>query len=117
MGKEIQKMLKDNTIRHNKSPYASPALLVPKPDGSWRFVVDYTKLNLKTKSDNYPIPNTHSRLAQLHVSTVFAKFDLYKGFWQISLHGDSIEKTAFTTPHGLFEFNVLPMGLKTHSNE
>ena len=61
MGREIQRMLKDNSIRHNKSPYALPALLVPKPKGSWRFVVDYTKLNLKTKSDNYPFPNTHSQ--------------------------------------------------------
>ena len=113
MVKEVDKMLKDGTIRKSSSPYASPVILVPKPDGTWRFCVDYTRLNKKTKSDNYPIPNTHSRLAQLHGSTHFAKFDLYKGFWQIPLAEESKERTAFTTPMGLFEFNVLPMGLKT----
>ena len=113
MNDEVMKMLTDGTIRRSKSNYASPALLVPKPDGTWRFCVDYTKLNLKTKSDNYPIPNAHSRLMQLHGAKVFAKMDGYKGFWQIPMDNQSIEKTAFITPFGLFEFNVLPMGLKT----
>ena len=113
MYEEVIKMLGDGTIRRSNSNYASPALLVQKPDGTWRFCVDYTKLNLKTKSDNYPIPNAHSRLMQLHGAKVFAKMDGYKGFWQIPMDKMSIEKTAFITPFGLFEFNVLPMGLKT----
>ena len=74
------------------------------------------KLNMKTKSDNYPIPNTYSRLAQMHGARVFSKFDLYKGFWQIPLAEGSKEFTAFITSLGLFEFNVLPMGLKTSSS-
>jgi hypothetical protein len=51
---------------------------------------------------------------QLHGAKVFAKMDGYKGFWQIPMDKMSIEKTAFITPFGLFEFNVLPMGLKNH---
>ena len=113
MNKEVMKMLADGTIRRSKSNYASPALLVPKPDGTWRFCVDYTKLNLKTKSDSYPIPNAHSRLMQLHGAKKFTKMDGHKGFWQIPMGRWSIEKTAFITPFGLFEFTVLPMGLKT----
>ena len=38
--------------------------------------------------------------------------DLTKGYWQISVHSDSVEKTAFTTPDGVYEFLQLPFGLK-----
>ena len=58
MWEEVMKILKR---QNNKSNYASPALLVPKPDDTWRFCVEYTRLNLKTKSDNYPILKSHSR--------------------------------------------------------
>ena len=88
------KMLKDGTIRRSTTNYASPALLVPNSDGTWRFCVDYTK------SDNYPISNAHSRLTHLFRATKFTKVDGYKGFWQISMDKQSVEKTAFITPFG-----------------
>jgi hypothetical protein len=54
--KEIQEMLTQNVIRKSKSPWASPIVLVRKPDGSTRFCVDYRKLNAVTKRDVYPLP-------------------------------------------------------------
>ena len=41
-----------------------------------------------------------------------SKLDLTKGYWQISMHPDSVEKTAFMTPDGAYEFVKLPFGLK-----
>ena len=66
-------------------------------------------MNLKTKSDNYPIPNAHSRLAQLHGAKVFAKANEYKGFWQILVHEDSIEKTAIINVAPLLEMFMYPL--------
>lgn len=39
------------------------------------------------------------------------------GFWNIPLAEESREITAFLTPFGSFEFNVLPFGLKVASSE
>ena len=75
--------------------------------------MDFTKLNLNKKLGNYPISNVQNRLAQSHDAKIFSKVDGYKGILQIPMAVDSIEKTAFITPFGLFEFTVLPMGLKT----
>ena len=37
--------------------------------------------------------------------------DLSSGYWQIPLHPDDKDKTAFTTGTGLYHFNVMPFGL------
>ena len=49
-------MLENNIIKPSKSEWSSPCILVPKPDGSFRFVTDYRKVDQCTKTDSYPIP-------------------------------------------------------------
>src|ERR671928_1113131 len=54
--KEVETMLENGIIRKSKSPWTSPVVIVPKPDGSNRFCTDYRKLNNATKKDNHPLP-------------------------------------------------------------
>ena len=111
VGKHLAEMQEYIVIQPSESPWASPVVLVRKKDGSLRFCVDYRGLNAVTKADTFPIPRIDDLLDRLNRARYFSTLDLAAGFWQIRVHPDSREKTAFTTPHGLFEFQVVPFGL------
>lgn len=98
-------------IQPSNSPWASPVVMVRKRDGTHRFCVDYRELNSVTKADTFPLPRIDDLLDQLGAARYFSTLDLASGYWQIRMHPDSVEKTAFTTPHGLHEFRVMPFGL------
>uniref|UniRef100_A0A2N9HQY9 RNA-directed DNA polymerase n=1 Tax=Fagus sylvatica TaxID=28930 RepID=A0A2N9HQY9_FAGSY len=84
--KIVQELLESGCIRPSLSPFASPVLLVRKADGSWRMCVDYRSLNKDTIKDKFPIP-------------------------VIRMKESDIEKTAFRTHEGHYEFLVMPFGL------
>lgn len=109
----MQEFLQAGLISESHSPYAAPAILIKKKDGSYRFVVDYKRLNLVTIKDSSPLPNMEDTLRKLGEGyNYFSKLDLKSGFYQIPIREADKEKTAFATPFGLYQFNVLPMGLK-----
>lgn len=114
---QIQKMLDSNIIQNSNSPWSSPIWIVPKKlDASnkrkWRVVIDYRKLNEKTIDDKFPLPNIHDILDKLGKSQYFTTLDLANGFHQIEMHPDDVQKTAFSTDTGHFEFKRMPFGLK-----
>ena len=108
---EVSKMLNLGVITPSKSPYASPVVLVNKPDGSNRFCIDYRKLNKITIFDAEPVPNVESIFAKIGRAKYFTKIDMTKGYWQIPVHPNDREKTAFICEEGLFEFIRMPFGL------
>lgn len=113
MYKLVQEFLAAGLISESHSPYAAPAILVKKKDDTYRFVVDYRKLNLITIKDCSPLPNMEDTIRKLGQGyNYFSKLDLKSGFYQIPIHPADKAKTAFVTPFGLYQFNVLPMGLK-----
>jgi len=109
---EVEKMLEMGIISKSKSPYAAPPVLVKKPDGSVRFCVNYKKLNAVTVFDGEPMPSPEDIYIKMRGKLFRSKIDLAKGYWQISMSDDSMEKTAFATPDGVYEFKRMPFGLK-----
>jgi hypothetical protein len=113
MYKLMQEFLHAGLISESHSPYAAPAILIKKTDGTHRFVVDYRRLNAITIKDSSPLPNMEDTLRKLGAGYhYFSKLDLKSGFYQIPIRDADKPKTAFSTPFGLYQFNVLPMGLK-----
>ncbi|CAM5103445.1 unnamed protein product [Eretmochelys imbricata] len=82
IGREIQNMLQMGVICPSGSAWASPVVLVPKPDGEIRFCMDYHKLNAVTRPDNYPMPHTNELLEKLGWAQFISALDLTKGYWQ-----------------------------------
>lgn len=109
----VEELIESGLIRRSYSSYAAPALLVPKKDNTWRMVVDYKKLNNITIKDSHPLPNMERAIQTLGGGyEFFSKFDLKSGFWQIPIRESDKHKTAFVIADGLYEWNVLPQGLK-----
>ena len=106
----VNTLLEQGCIEPSMSAWASPVVLVKKPNGSWRFCCDYRKLNLSTARDSYPLPRIDTTLHMLGGKRYFSSLDLLSGFWQIPLTEESKQKTAFVTAHGLWQWRVMPMG-------
>ena len=85
---------------------------MPKPDGSYRMCTDYGKVNSVGKSDTFPIPRMDDCIDKVGNAKFVTKFDLLKGFWQVPLTERAKEISAFVTPDGLYQYKVMPFGMK-----
>ncbi|PPR02502.1 hypothetical protein CVT24_001968 [Panaeolus cyanescens] len=97
---------------NNDAQFASPSFLVPKPDNKFRWVVDYRALNANTVPDNYPMPKVADILADCGKGKIWSVIDMTESFFQTRMHPKDIHKTAVSTPIGIYEWLVMPMGFR-----
>ena len=112
---EIRYLLDNDFIEPSQSDWSSPCILVPKPDGTYRLCTDYRKVNSVTKTDSFPIPRMDDCIDNVGNAKYVTKFDLLKGFWQIPLTDRAKEISAFAAPDGLFNYKIMPFGMKNLS--
>ena len=108
---QVAEMLAAGIIRPSDSPWSSPITLVPKKDKTWRFCVDYRKLNAITRKDSYPLPSIRDIFDSFHGASIFTTLDMKTGYMQIPIAEEDIEKSAFVCSEGLFEFTKMSFGL------
>jgi len=110
----IEQHLAAGRIRPSNSDYVSPAFIVPKADPTVlpRWVNDYRKLNINTVADNHPLLLVDDILCDCAGHKYYGKIDMMNSFFQTRMDPDSIKYTAVNTPFGLYEWCVMPMGLR-----
>ena len=113
--REVQQLLAMDLIEPSKSSYSSTIVIVRKSNGSYRFCIDFRKLNKITTFDAEPLPNLEELLASIAQDPkhILSKIDLSKGYWQVPLTPEAREKTAFQTSAGHFQWKVMGFGLVT----
>ena len=106
ISKQVQDMLNKGIISASDSPYSSPVVMVRKPDGTFRFCVDFRKLNSLSLDDCHPIVRVDDSLKSLGSvnAKYFSTMDLQSGFWQLTLDEDAKQLCAFITHDGLYQF-------------
>lgn len=114
LDREIDAMLDAGLIIPSTGPFASPLVLVAKPDKSIRVCVNYKALNSISQFDPEPMNSADDIFDKLGGSKYLSKFDMSKGYYAVKLTKDSQKFSTFTTSsRGLFQFTVMPFGLSS----
>jgi hypothetical protein len=110
--KILKEQLDKGLIRPSKLRYSSPVIFVPKKNGKRRMCVDYQALNANTVSNAYPLPLIQSLVEKLRGAKYFTALDLKSGYNLVQIKEGDEWKMAFKTKYGLFEYLVMPFGLR-----
>jgi hypothetical protein len=76
------------------------------------WVNDFRQLNENTITDSHPLPQIHNILNDCAKGRIWGTIDMTNSFFQTHMHPDHVHLTAVNTPLGLYEWLVMPMGLK-----
>ena len=118
---KIKELLDKGLIEPSKSPWACRAFVVNKHSeikrGKPKLVVNFKPLNKVLEPVRYPLPDKSSLLQRIAGCTIFSKFDLKSGFYQIGIEAKDRFKTAFVVPHGQYQWKVLPFGINNAPSE
>jgi transposase InsO family protein len=109
---ELDRLVELNVLKRvNRSQWGAPTFIVPKKDGTVRFISDFRELNKRIKRQPYPIPKIQNLLLKLEGFKYGTSLDLNMGYYHIELSDKTKELCTITTQWGKYEYQRLPMGL------
>ncbi|CAB1108264.1 unnamed protein product [Ectocarpus sp. CCAP 1310/34] len=97
----VKDMLDDDIIEELPSQWGSPVTLVARKDGKPRFCVDFrSTVNKHLIRKTWPLANMESNLDSVGSAKFISVADVQSAYWQIPVHPDHVERTAFVTNSG-----------------
>ena len=113
MREKIKEFQEESWIVPSQSHWVSRGFLGPKPGtNKWRLVIDYGYVNTQLRGCEFPLPLIDNLFVKQAGSQLWTLLKLEDGFHQMYPSVCSRQYTAFCTLFGVFEWRVLPMGLK-----
>lgn len=110
--REIERLCKLGILKKvNRSEWAAPSFIIPKKDGTVRFINDFRELNKRILRLPFPIPRIQDLLLKLEGFTYATSLDLNMGYYHIRLSQESAKMCTLVFPWGKYEMSALPMGL------
>ena len=115
----IDEWLEMGVIEPSTAAWSSPIHLVPKRGGDTRAVIDYRKLNAVTRKDAHPLPRMDDILYNIGPAKYLTSLDMFSGYMQCQMAGadgefdphESMDKTSFCSPFGLYRVRKVSFGL------
>ena len=115
---EIKRLMDIGVITPDiDSPWASPCFIIPKKDGTVRFLTDFRRLNTQLERRPYPIPKISTLLQGIPKFFMVSSLDMSMGYYSTVLEKSSSKCTAFVVPWGKYRYLRLPMGISTAPDE
>ena len=109
---EVERLCQIGVLKKvNRSEWAAPTFIIPKKDGSVRFISDFRELNKRIKQKPFPIPKIQDLLLKLEGFQYATSLDLNMGYYHIELSPNSKRLCTIVLPWGKYEYQKLPMGL------
>jgi len=109
---KVERLIKICVLKKvNRSEWATPTFIIPKKDGSVRFISDFRELNKRTLRKPHPIPNIQDMLLNLEGFQWTTSLDLNMGHCHIRLDPASKQLCTIVLPFGKHEYQAIPMGL------
>ena len=93
------------------SEWGAPSFIIPKKNGTVRFISDFRKLNAMLKRKPFPIPKIQDMLLKLQGFQHASSLDLNMGYYTIRLNPDAQRLCTIVLPFGKYKYKRLPMGV------
>jgi hypothetical protein len=110
--KEVERLCELGVLkRQPSSEWASPTFIIPKKEGTVRFISDFREVNKRIVRTPYPIPKISTILQEMEGFTYATSLDLNMGYYTIRLDGDAQKICTIILPWGKYSYQRLPMGV------